>query len=413
MRIPVSQQIRISAPLFLILMCASAWGAGRDTQCTPRFPLEHGVIAGWLGADAAYSILLPGGADVWIFGDTLYGKHRVVHGNAPVMVHNSIGISTCSANGHWHIRYFIRKDATGHPVSFFTPQHPHAWYWAMDGFHTGHDLWITLLCVRPSGKPSALGFETCGSSLARIRAPGPDPLAWKIKYYPLVADGAHAYPSATTVIDGKYVDLFAQDEAGTRPLIASRIPLKGLNAPEANLEYLARNGKWLKGFDPKNARAVMTPGISELSIRYHPRLKRWIAVMFVPEAFSSQIELRTAPTPIGPWSQGKVIYTVPVMQPKHPGYDKDTFCYAGKEHPEFEHGDLVFTYVCNTLAVQKLVTNLKIYFPNAVRIPMPTFIEARLKPQQQQIAEKRSASGKIAAIKIGKLRGSRRTFKRK
>jgi hypothetical protein len=115
----------------------------------------------------------------------------------------------------------------------------------------------------------------------------------------------------------------------------------------------------------------MTPGISELSIRYHPELGRWLAVMFDPGAFSSKILLRSAPSATGPWSAGQVVYSVPEMDPTQPGYDKDTFCYAGKEHLEFEHGDLVFTYVCNTFAVSKLATNLNIYFPRTVRMPMP------------------------------------------
>lgn len=226
-----------------------------------------------------------------------------------------------------------------------------------------------------AGKASALGFATCGSDLARIHSPGSNPLQWKITYFTLVPDGAHAYPSATTVVDRKYADLFALDETGSRPLIASRIPLRGLSDPRAHLEYLAGDGEWHKGFDPAHAKAVMSPGISELSIRYHAKLKKWLAVMFEPEGFSSHILLRTAPTATGPWSKGHIIYSVPEMNPANPGYDKDTFCYAGKEHPEFEHGDLVFTYVCNTLAVPKLAADMNIYFPRAIRMPMPAFVK--------------------------------------
>ena len=59
--------------------------------CVPRFSLTPP----WLGADAAYSIPLPDGRDVWIFGDTLYGNHRVIVGDNPQMVRNTIGLSTC------------------------------------------------------------------------------------------------------------------------------------------------------------------------------------------------------------------------------------------------------------------------------------------------------------------------------
>ncbi|MGC2620237.1 MAG: DUF4185 domain-containing protein [Acidobacteriaceae bacterium] len=356
-----------------IILCASA--RAQDARCTPSFPLQTGQAQGWLGADAAYSIPLKDGRDLWIFGDTLYGSHRVVEGNVPKMVRNSVGISTCKG-GHWDLRYAIRRDAQGKPADFFHAQHPNTWYWALDGFRVGNEVWVALLCVRATDAKSAMGFATCGSDLARIESPGPDPQKWKITYFPLVADGAHAYPSATTVVDGNYADLFALDEQGSKPLIAARVPVTGLNDPRRNLEYLAHDGQWLKGFDPANAQAVMTPGASELSIRYHPELGKWLAVMFDPTAFSPKIELRSAPAATGPWSGGQVIYSVLEMQPGTPGYDKDTFCYAGKEHPEFEHGDLVFTYVCNTFSVPKLAANTNIYFPRVVRMPMPALPQA-------------------------------------
>jgi hypothetical protein len=318
---------------------------------------------------------LEDGRDLWIFGDTLEGKQRVVHDAVPTMVRNSIGLSTCTAGGKWKIRYHIRHDASGAPEDFFTAQRANTWYWAMDGVISGTDVWVTLLCVRATNAKSAMGFETCGSDLAKIAAPGSDPQKWKITYYPLVADGVHAYPSATVVPDGDSIDLFAIEELGAKSLIAGRIDKAKFNDPRANLEYLAADGKWRRGFDPAHAAAVMTPGSSELSIRYHPEMKRWLAVMFAPGTFSTEIVLRSAPSAVGPWSKGQTIYDVPEMKAGTAGYDKDTFCYAGKEHPEFERGDLVVTYVCNTFAVPKLSTEMNIYLPRVVRVPMPALEE--------------------------------------
>jgi hypothetical protein len=363
--------LRTVALAAFMLPAAHAWAAGADAKCTPAFPLQHGVPDGWLGADAAYSIPLRDGRDVWIFGDTLYGEHRVVQGNLPQMVHNSLGISTCK-HGQWQLNYVIRKNADGKPASYFAPQHGSSWYWAMDGFVAGRDLWVTLLCVRSAPASSAaMAFATCGTDLARIRSPGPDPQQWTIDYFPLVPDGAHAYPSATAVVHGGDAYIFALRESGSRPLEATRIPLSHLADPGANLQCLAANGQWIRGFDPAAAKDVMHKGSPELSIRYHPDLRQWLAVMFEPEAFSSRIVLRTATRLTGPWSEGQVIYSVPEMQSSTPGYDKSTFCYAAKEHPEFERGDLVFTYACNTFDIPKLATNLNIYFPRVVRMPMP------------------------------------------
>lgn len=362
----------LTAALFFFAF-QTAHAQTQHYSCTPNFPLQTGQPNGWLGADAAYSIPLHDGRVVWIFGDTLYGKKRIVNNGVPQMVHNSLGISTCK-DGHWHLHYVIRKDAHNIPQSFFAPQHPDTWYWAMDGFTAQHALWITLLCVHAvkGAKSSAFGFGFCGTDLARISNLGADPQKWTIQYLPLVPNGTGAYPSATAVVHGKYAYIFAQWNQGTHPLLATRIPLNGLSNPAAHLQYLSKQGTWKSGFIPADAKPVMKYGSSELSIRYHPKLRKWIAVMFSPEMFSSKIILRTAPSLLGPWSVGQVIYRVPEMQPGHPGYNKNTFCYAGKEHPAFEHGDLVFTYACNSLDVSDLASDLNIYFPKVVRMSIPS-----------------------------------------
>lgn len=364
----------LTLAIFAAFFCCgtgAAWAAGADSACTPSFPLEAGVTNGWQGADVGYSIPLKDGRDLWVFGDTLYGKQRVVHGENPVMVHSSLGISTCEA-GKWKVNYFLREDAKGQPVSFFHEPSPDAYYWAMGGFRAGSDVWITLLCVRPApAQSAAMAFATCGADLARLSDLGPDPTKWKVKYYPLVADGVKAYPSATSVVTDGNAEIFALYETGSRPMLAARIPLKGLKDPKGNLEYLAKDGKWTKGFDPANALEVMKKGSPELSIVYHPELHKWLAVMFEPVGFSRDILLKSAPTATGPWTEGQVIYKVPEMDPSSPSYDKDTFCYAGKEHPEFEHGDLVFTYACNSFSMSDLAKNLGLYFPRTVRMPMP------------------------------------------
>jgi hypothetical protein len=100
--------------------------------------------------------------------------------------------------------------------------------------------------------------------------------------------------------------------------------------------------------------------------------------MIDPGRFKEKILLRTAPEMTGPWTSGEVIYRMPEMIRGNPRHVKDNFCYAAKEHPEFEsNGELLFTYVCNTMDVPSLATNLSIYFPKVVSIPMPQRIFRR------------------------------------
>ena len=359
---------------FLFCLLPAFVRAQSGRQCTPSFSFHDG----WLGADAAYSIPLPDGRSVWIFGDTLYGARRVVEDNQPRMVRNSIGISNCKY-GKWQLQYVIRQghgsqSQASQPQDFFKAQTKGTWYWALDGFVHGRDLWVSLLCVRNASKrrPDGFDFETCGTDLAKVSDPGPDPQQWQISYFHLVPDGANAYPSATTVVDGNYVYLFALYEKGARPLLVTRIPLAGLDAPAANLQYLAKTSKWEPGFKPEDAFQVMEHGATEMTVRYHSDLKKWLAVMRSPELSSDAILLRSAPEITGPWSTGAIIYRIPEMQKNSPGYDKNTFCYAAKDHPEFEQpGSLLVTYVCNTMKVPELATNLQIYVPKVLSLPIP------------------------------------------
>ena len=123
-----------------------------------RFPCDQP----WQGADAAYSIPLPDGRDVWIFGDTLYGDKRLVIGEEPRMVHNTVGMSTCE-NGKWKIDYTFHHDANGKLGSIFKPQQNNGTcYWALDGVEYNNELWITLLCVRnaPMRRPPLLPWAS-------------------------------------------------------------------------------------------------------------------------------------------------------------------------------------------------------------------------------------------------------------
>ena len=365
--------VRYAACATMLLAISALAHAQNSSPCSPSFPLETGGGAlAWQGADVGSSIHLPDGRDVWLFGDTLYGPKRVVTGNDPKMVRNSIGISTCK-DGKWHLDYVVKHDKARNAQSYFEPSDPKTWYWPIDGFFANGDLWVSMLCVRVPAKPepSGFGFEICGTDLAQVSHLDRSPQNWDVKIHHLVPDGVKAYPSATTFVHNGYAYLFAVYETGKRPLIATRIPLNKLQNPASALEYLAADETWKPGLHPADAHIVMEHGAPELSIRYHPELQKWIAVMVNPEGFSDQVLLREAQNFSGPWSTPQVVYHIPEMQPG-PSRSKNVFCYAGKEHPELaKRGEIVFTYACNTFAPPELVTMPDIYHPKVVHVPAP------------------------------------------
>ncbi len=59
------------------------------------------------------------------------------------------------------------------------------------------------------------------------------------------------------------------------------------------------------------------------------------------------------------------------MKSADPGYDKDTFCYAVKEHVEFADDKIVLTYACNSMVIEKTMDNMLIYRPKVVLLNLP------------------------------------------
>ena len=78
----------------------------------------------------------------------------------------------------------------------------------------------------------------------------------------------------------------------------------------------------------------------------------------------------------GPWSKPKSLdVNIPEVDPQSPLYDKNTFCYAGKEHIEFAgNGNRVVTYVCNSAEdddeeTSFIRSHLFLYRPVVVQVP--------------------------------------------
>ena len=88
---------------------------------------------------------------------------------------------------------------------------------------------------------------------------------------------------------------------------------------------------------------------------------------------SNQIMIRTAPALTGPWSEQRAVYEFPEMSKNNPRRDRDTFCYAVKEHIEFaEANRMLVTYACNSFKLEKLFANTDIYRPQTVLVQLPS-----------------------------------------
>ncbi len=335
-----------------------------------HFPYSQG----WLGADDAYSIPFAEGKSIWLFGDTFVGDASTTPRNKSTMVRNSVGITTCAPEKECTIQYYWLKPQAGKPLSFFDTGKEEEWYWPMDGCLDRDSLYVSLLVVRNrpgAGPTDPFGFEIVGTRWAKITNPKAAPDQWKVSIKDL--SKGDLWPGTSIVRDGQFVLLYTQVSAGEGKgyMTVLRVPVKKLEDPAASWEYQATDGKWLAGTPHGDAQRVIDQAISEMSVRYHPSTKKWIAISPGPEFPTKRVVARTADSAIGPWSKPQDIFEFPEMKPSNPGYDKDTFCYATKEHTEFDDSRIVLTYACNSNLLEKVMNNMELYRPQVVVLDVP------------------------------------------
>jgi hypothetical protein len=220
-------------------------------------------------------------------------------------------------------------------------------------------LYVPLVAIKAN--PDMQGpfkFEIAGHKIARIKnveAAHPD--EWIIDYIdltPAIPKGMMAF-ATTSVVHGDYVYTYPFYAVTNTPSsvfgnIVARIPISGLDDPANAITYLTKEGRWEKELNPATAKIVLDAGVSELSIRYHADDRKWIAVYMSTRNNGDQLLYQVADGPEGPWTEPKaLIEAIPEVDPKSPRYDKNNFCYAGKEHIEFSRDrNMIVTYVCNS-----------------------------------------------------------------
>ncbi|PKL77446.1 MAG: hypothetical protein CVV27_05450 [Candidatus Melainabacteria bacterium HGW-Melainabacteria-1] len=332
--------------------------------CQPQFPF----LQNWLGGDGIYSVALPDGRSLWLFGDTFMGPGPDRAG--ALMVANTIGISRCGPQG-FKIDYHAGRSAKGEAAAFFA-QGPHK-LWPIHGFEYQGKLYIGLEQVAVTAGPeNGFNFEIVGVYLAEISDYQLAPAQWQIRYLEL-SDSRSVIPGLAMVKQGDYVYLLSvREDANKRhPLLLHRLSLKQLESPIGQLEYLDQHRSWRRGLEGEDALILVPQAATEVSLHFDPNRQTWIMVHTQPEFMGKNVIIRQAPALEGPWDQQ--ITSLPLyteMMSESTGYDKNTFCYAAKAHPQFSP-PIMLTYACNSLDFATLFRRLELYRPVVQTLPLP------------------------------------------
>lgn len=353
---------------------------------------------GWLGGDGAYSVPLGNGTSLWIFGDTYVGPSTATsRTQSNAFIHNSIAISTCAGQSCSFQYFWNGMNTSGQGPVFSVPGSTTDWFWPMDGFVYNNTLYLALMQMHATGSGGAFGFAYSGTQLASISNYTASPSQWSISYQVLNTGGT-AVPGASIVVNqgpngnpdptnpegASYAYFFTvipNSNSSISPYMALlRLPLSELNSAarpgNTSWEYLTTSSTWSTWSDtdtslPGDNAAVINPGATEMTVRYHSSTNQWIAVY--PLGLDNAAFYSLSSSMTSSWGASESLYSYPEMQSSNPNYTPNVFCYAAKEHVELESaGQLFFTYACNSTVESDVTNNMNLYRPEVVTQSLPT-----------------------------------------
>ncbi len=326
-----------------------------DTMFTNMFRRS---CCGFTGGDGTYSVRLPDGRTVWIFGDTFVGQvyaDRSREKKTPMYIRNSFVVQDGdSLRTLYH--QVNGKDAS---EVIFPYEHPaagefsedSAWFWPGDGLIEQGKLKV-FLSEFIQADTGMWGFKWRGTWLATFSLPGIylDSL-YRVPYS--LVNNVH-YGHA--ICEGK--DFTYIYGAGNGKPFAARYPAGDIGKPWA----FYTGSEWSN--DPHDAAPM---GGFHVSEQFSVSLIRGEYVLITQEGFlSTEIYAYTSKTPVGPWGDRTLLYNTPV-----PEGSKTIFTYNALAHPEFIKDDaLLVSYNMNTSDLSEHFRNADIYRPRFIRVPL-------------------------------------------
>lgn len=321
-----------------------------DTAFNNKFRRD---IGGWIAADATFSIALPDGRTLWLFGDTFLGE---VNPDSSIqsgarMIRNSAVIQEGDQLRTLH------GGTSSDPADFIPTLHPDStWYWPEHGLVEDDTLRIFVAKFREADRGTpGFNFEHTGNDMALFSYPSLEFL--------------HAGPvRAHAVNQVLYGDRVLVDTVHT--YIYGR-----KSDPEHNIPYphvaRALNGTvkdqaWEfydgSGWSPDPSLSVRIHSF-QVSQQYSVSTYRGKYILLTQDIWlSPKIFSFTAPAPTGPWSNKRLLYTTPETA-------DETFTYNAYVHPQFDRdGEMLVSYNVNG-DFWSIFDNVELYRPRFIRIP--------------------------------------------
>lgn len=313
------------------------------------------------GGDGTYSVVLPDGRTVWIFGDSFIGHvtpdmKRLP--STPSYIRNSFVILEGDS---------LLTFQQGNPKEFKSMLIPpevadgtsgqtelETWYWPGDAFVDDTGLNVFVSKFYQKDPDDMWGFKFLGTELVNLSLP--DFTTQKVTRF-TETDSVHYGHAVLETED--YLYIYG---------LKNRFP------------YVAR-AKTGKVTDPWEfysgstwkTRAEDARPMLEFSGSEQFSVFKWEStyILIMQEGdLGKDIYSFTSNTPIGPWVNKQHLYTTPL-----PDNCNKCFTYNALAHPQFtENGQLLISYNTNSMLFQDHYDNALVYRPRFIRVPLQSIL---------------------------------------
>ena len=294
---------------------------------------------GWTGADATYSIPLPDGRQLWLFGDTFLGTVNADRSRPPTgLIRNTFVIQ----DGEELTTLYT--GSPGNASAFAQPQEPGWWYWPGHGVTRGDTLEVVLYGFKNEGG-GAWGFAYASIDVAKYALPDIRLLSIERK----VLDPKINYGACVLEDDGFYYLYGAEKEGLQKYLHVARVPVaEGLAGEWAYYD----GADWVA--DPGQSKRLFANVSEQFSIFRH---EGHYYLLTQHHIFGSQIYIYKADAPTGPFTDPTLVYCTPET-------GGDIFTYNAFAHTQFlDRGELLVSYNVNSFEFADVFANADNYRP--------------------------------------------------
>lgn len=337
--------------LITAISATSLKAAEPDTAFNNQFRND---IGGWIAADATYSIYLPDGRTLWLFGDTFIGE---VDGISIVNGSKFIRNSAVIQDGNNLLTLY--GGTSGTPDDYLRTQHPDStWYWPEHGIVEDDTLRIFVAKFRHADNGTeGFNFAHAGNDIANLTWPGLE----FINAVPLEAHEVNGVIYGDRVLaDTGFIYIYGRKNDTDNfnipyPHVARTT--EGNIMDQSYWEYYNGTG-W--SADPAASKPFQDIPVSQqYSVTTY--LGKYILltqnIWLSPEIFTY-----IADSPTGPWKNKTKVYTTP----ENSG---STFTYNAYAHPQFnKNNEMLVSYNVNG-DFWSIFSNVELYRPKFIRVP--------------------------------------------